>query len=82
MAEVALVAVAAFPPMFSATAVPVMLVPTNAVGVPRSGLVNVGLVANTARPDPVSSLNAPAKPAEFVKVFCLLLPLRLLLLFQ
>jgi hypothetical protein len=29
------------------------------------------MVANTAKPVPVSSLNAPAKPAEFVSVFCL-----------
>ena len=71
MAEVALVAVAAFPPMFSAAAVPVMFVPTNALGVPSAGVTNVGEVANTAKPVPVSSDKAPAKPAEFVKAACL-----------
>ena len=71
MAVVALVAVAAFPPMFSPAAVPVMFVPTKALGVPRAGVVKVGDVANTARPVPVSSFSAPANPAELVSVFCL-----------
>ena len=71
MAEVALVAVAAFPPIFNAAAVPVMFVPTNALGVPSAGVTNVGEVANTAKPVPVSSDKAPAKPAEFVKAACL-----------
>ena len=65
------VAVAAFPPMLSAAAVPVILVPTKVLGVPRFGVTRVGLVANTARPVPVSSDSAPAKPAELVSVFCL-----------
>jgi hypothetical protein len=65
------VAVAALPPMFKAVAVPVIFVPTNALGVPRFGVTNVGDVANTAAPVPVSSFKAPAKPAELVKVFCL-----------
>jgi phosphoglycerate dehydrogenase-like enzyme len=42
-----------------------------AVATPMVGVVNVGDVANTARPVPVSSDNAPAKPAELVSVFCL-----------
>jgi hypothetical protein len=58
-------------PAVKPAAVPVMLVPTNVLGVPRFGVTKVGLVANTARPVPVSSLNAPAKPAELVSVFCL-----------
>ena len=71
MAVVALVAVAAFPPMLSPAAVPVMFVPTKALGVPRAGVTKVGDVANTARPVPVSSFSAPANPAELVSVFCL-----------
>ena len=42
-----------------------------AVATPMVGVVKVGLVANTARPVPVSSSNAPANPAELVSVFCL-----------
>ena len=38
---------------------------------PKVGVVKLGDVANTASPVPVSSLNAPASPAELVKVFCL-----------
>ena len=41
-----------------------------AVATPMVGVVNVGEVANTASPDPVSSLNAVAKSAELVSVFC------------
>ena len=67
----AIVAVAAFPPMLSAVAVPVAYVKTTVLGVPRFGVTNVGLVANTARPVPVSSFNAHDKPAELVRVFCL-----------
>ena len=33
------------------------------VGVPRTGVTNVGLVANTKEPDPVSSVTAEAKLA-------------------
>jgi hypothetical protein len=39
-------------------AVPVMFVPTKADGVPRAGVTNVGLVANTRAPVPVSSVTA------------------------
>lgn len=46
-------AVAAFPPMESPAAVPVMLVPTRAVGVPRAGVTSVGEVASTTAPEPV-----------------------------
>ncbi len=42
-----------------------------AVATPMVGVVKVGDVANTARPVPVSSDNAPASPAELVSVFCL-----------
>ena len=38
------VTVAAFPPMFNAVAVPVILVPTKADGVPKLGVVKTGLV--------------------------------------
>ena len=48
-------------------AVPVILVPTKADGVPRAGVTKVGEVANTAVPVPVSSDRAPNKLAE-VKV--------------
>ena len=37
---------------------PVALVSTPADGVPRSGVTSVGDVANTATPEPVSSVNA------------------------
>ena len=57
-------------PAVKPAAVPVMFVPTKVVGVPKFGVTNVGLVANTAKPVPVSSSNAPAKPAELVSVFC------------
>ena len=42
-----------------------------AAATPRTGVVKVGLVANTAIPDPVSSDNAPNKPAELVNTSCL-----------
>ena len=58
-------------PAVKPDAVPVMLVPTKVLGVPRFGVTNVGEVANTAKPVPVSSLNAPDKPAELVSVLCL-----------
>jgi hypothetical protein len=41
------------PLMLKAAAVPVMLVPTNALGVPSAGVTKVGLVDNTKLPDPV-----------------------------
>uniref|UniRef100_UPI004047681A hypothetical protein n=1 Tax=Algoriphagus sp. TaxID=1872435 RepID=UPI004047681A len=50
---------------------PVAFVKIPALGVPRFGVTKVGLVANTARPVPVSSFNAPARPAELASVFCL-----------
>ena len=61
LAVVAVVAVAAFPPILSPAAVPVIFVPTSVEGVPRFGVTNVGLVANTAAPVPVSSVNAAAR---------------------
>jgi hypothetical protein len=65
----ALVAVAAFPPIFSAVAVPVTLVITPEAGVPNAGVTNAGVtsvgeVANTLAPDPVSSVSAVASWAE------------------
>ena len=41
-----------------------MLVPTRALGVPNAGVINVGDVANTAEPLPVSSVSAPARLDE------------------
>ena len=41
-----------------AVAVPLMLVPTNALGVPRSGVTRVGLVALTKTPVPVPVYSA------------------------
>ena len=52
--EVAVVAVAAFPPMFNAEAVPVMLVPTKVDGVPKFGVTKVGDVDKTTFPEPVA----------------------------
>ena len=46
-------------PAVKPAAVPVMLVPTKVLGVPRFGVTKVGEVANTARPVPVSSDKAP-----------------------
>ena len=63
VAFVASVAVAALPPILKPAAVPVMFVPTKADGVPRAGVTNVGLVANTTAPVPVSSVKAAAKLA-------------------
>ena len=51
-------------PAVSPVAVPVMFVPTNVDGVPRFGVTSVGLVANTAKPEPVSSVKAPASCAD------------------
>jgi hypothetical protein len=45
-------------------AVPVMFVPTKADGVPRAGVTNVGEVAKTKEPVPVSSVTAEAKLAD------------------
>ena len=60
---VAVAANVAFPAVRLA-AVPVILVPTNADGVPNAGVTNVGLVANTNDPLPVSSDIAVANSAE------------------
>ena len=43
---------------------PVKLVATPAEGVPRSGVTNVGELAKTKAPEPVSSVTAEAKLAE------------------
>jgi hypothetical protein len=43
---------------------PVQLVNTPLVGVPSKGVTNVGLVLNTFKPVPVSSVKAAAKLAE------------------
>ena len=51
-------------PAVSPDAVPVMFVPTKAEGVPSAGVTNVGLVANTAAPVPVSSVNAASNWAD------------------
>lgn len=48
----------------NAVAVPVMFVPTSALGVPRLGLERIGLTANTAAPEPVSSVKAAARFAD------------------
>jgi hypothetical protein len=61
---VAVVAVAALPPIFSAVAVPVTLVITPEAGVPRAGVTSVGLVAKTFAPDPVSLVSAAANCAD------------------
>ena len=52
----AVVAVAALPPIDNPEAVPVMLVPTKVVGVPKFGVTNVGEVSNTTFPVPVVPL--------------------------
>ena len=51
------VTVAAFPPIFKPTAVPVILVPTKADGVPKAGLIIVGEVLMTTFPVPVISFD-------------------------
>ena len=53
VAFVAVVAVAALPPILKPDAVPVMFVPTNVLGVPKLGVTSVGDVANTTLPEPV-----------------------------
>ena len=47
------VAVAAFPPILKLAAVPVILVPIRADGVPNAGVTRVGEVDNTTLPVPV-----------------------------
>ena len=51
-------------PAVNPDAVPVTLVMTPDAGVPRAGVTSVGLVANTAAPEPVSSDNAPESCAD------------------
>ena len=51
-------------PAVNPAAVPVMLVPTSADGVPSAGVTSVGLVANTRDPLPVSSETAVASCAD------------------
>lgn len=46
---------------------PVQLVSVPEEGVPRTGVVSVGLVANTRAPDPVSSLITPLSCREVVE---------------
>ena len=50
-------------PAVKPAAVPVTFVITPDAGVPRAGVTSVGLVANTAAPVPVSSVNAAARLA-------------------
>ena len=49
---------------------PVALVSTPDAGVPRAGVTNVGLVANTAAPVPVGLLMTPSSCAEVVEANC------------
>lgn len=51
-------------PAIRPKAVPVMLVATMALGVPRLGVTNVGELANTSEPVPVSSVTAARKLAD------------------
>jgi hypothetical protein len=53
-------------PAVKLDAVPVILVPTNAEGVPRAGVTRVGEVANTSTPEPVSSEITPFSCSEVV----------------
>ena len=56
------VTVAAFPPIFKLAAVPVILVPTKAEGVPKAGVTSVGEVDNTTPPVPVEAAVDPVPP--------------------
>ena len=51
-------------PAVNSDAVPVTLVITPDAGVPSAGVTSVGLVANTAAPEPVSSDNAASNWAD------------------
>src|SRR3989344_3659255 len=53
-------------PAVRPAAVPVMLVPTRAEGVPRAGVTKVGLLAKTKAPLPVSSVIAVERAKEVV----------------
>lgn len=68
VAFVAVVAVAALPPIDRPDAVPVMFVPTRADGVPRLGVVKVGDVDNTTLPEPVELVKVGACAAAPVPV--------------
>jgi hypothetical protein len=57
---------------------PVVLVRTPLAGVPRAGVTSVGLVANTAAPDPVSSVKAPARLAELNEPNTVALPVEVI----
>jgi hypothetical protein len=61
------VAVAALPPIESPDAVPVILVPTKALGVPNAGVVKVGEVLRTTEPEPVDVVT-PVPPLATGKV--------------
>ena len=60
-------------PAVKFAAVPDMLVPTSAEGVPNAGVTKVGLVANTNKPLPVSSDITPANSEELVAANTLIL---------
>ena len=65
-----MVTVAAFPeqvPAVRPEAVPVQFVNTPPAGVPNSGATNIGEVANTKLPLPVSSLILPANSDDVVE---------------
>jgi len=51
-------------PLMFIEAVPVRFVTTPLLGVPKAGVTRIGLVANTAAPDPVSLVSAAANCAE------------------
>lgn len=55
------------PLMLKLAAVPVILVPTNALGVPRAGVTKVGLVDRTTEPVPVEVVT-PVPPLATAKV--------------
>ena len=55
------------------TGKPVQLVKTPEAGVPKAGVTNVGLVAKTKDPEPVSSLITPASSEEEVAAKALIL---------
>jgi hypothetical protein len=77
IAPVKLALVVTFPAVKPA-AVPVMFVPTSADGVPSAGVTSVGLVANTAAPEPVSSVKAPARLAELNEPNTVALPVEVI----
>ena len=66
------VTVAAFPPMLNPEAVPVMLVPTKADGVPKFGVTKVGELDKTTLPVPVEVVT-PVPPLATPSVPVILL---------